>query len=167
MSSRNLQSMLSSPLDTRHARAVIYLLAAILCGIWAQQAHALCVQPQEEGNWVNSDTNTRSLTRAVLRFTCQDQVLNGQPYPPGPPWHIHLWGKCHPSDCDWGEIGATAVTIGDRTYVYGVYSQGFATRYVYADMSLYRSGQLWIWTWTDFSDPNRPDYESQNWFIKQ
>lgn len=67
-----------------------------------------------------------------------------------------LWGSCSPNDCDWGEVGAETVTIGERTYVHAVIDHGFATRYVYADMSLYREGQLWIWMWTDFDDPNRP-----------
>jgi len=167
MRNRTLPRLLFRTLDVpRVAHIVGCLLALLLVGAWTDHADAQCVQPQEEGSWTNADTNTRSLTRAALRFTCQDQILNGQPYPPGPPWHIHLWGKCHPSDCDWGEVGATEVTIGSRTLIHGVFSQGFATRYVYADMSLFRSGQLWIWMWTDFSDPARPDYESQNWFIK-
>jgi hypothetical protein len=104
-----------------------------------------CAAQPEEGNWANADPNTRSLTRASLRFICQDQVLNGQLYPPGPPWYVHLWGACTPTDCDWGEVGAHVVTVGTRTYVHAVYHQGFATRYVYADMSLYRADQLWIW----------------------
>ena len=133
----------------------------------ARPAHALCAAQPEEGNWANADPNTRSLTSAVLRFTCQDQVLNGQPYPPGPPWHMQLKGKCSPTDCDWGEVGAESVTVGTRTYVRAVYDQGFAKRYVYADISLYRTGQLWIWMWTDFTDPSRPDYESQNWFTRR
>jgi len=133
----------------------------------ATPAKAQCIAQQEVGSWVNADPNTRSLTRADLRLTCQDQVLNGEPYPPGPPWHMHLWGKCSPTDCDWSEIGADSVTIGSRTYVHAIYHQGFATRYVYADMSLYRPGQLWIWMWTDFADPGRADYESQNWFIRR
>ena len=149
------------------SKIAVFLTALLLCFLSAQESYALCAAQPEDGNWVNSDPNTRSLTRAELRFTCQDQILNGQPYPPGPPWHVHLWGACHPTDCDWGEVGADNVTIGERTYIYAVYYQGFATRYVYADMSLYRAGQLWIWMWTDFTDPNRPDYESQNWFIKQ
>jgi hypothetical protein len=130
-------------------------------------AHASCASQPEDGRWANADPNTRSLTRAVLRFTCQDQVLNGQLYPPGPPWHMRLSGKCSPTDCEWGEVGADTVTIGTRTYVRAIFNQGFATRYVYADMSLYRPGQLWIWMWTDFADPSRPDYESQNWFIRR
>ena len=113
-------------------RTCVFLAILFLC-VSTQQVHAQCVQPPEEGKWANADPNTRSLTRAELRFTCQDQILNGQLYPPGPPWHIHLWGKCHPTDCDWGEVGAQNVTIGGRTYVYGVYQQGFATRYVYVD----------------------------------
>jgi hypothetical protein len=129
--------------------------------------HAMsCAEQPEDGQWVNADPNTRSLTRANLRFICQDQVLNGQLYPPGPPWYMHLWGACSPTDCDWGEVGAQAVTVGTRNFVHAVYRQGFATRYVYADMSLFRAGQLWIWMWTDFTDPARPDYESQNWFTR-
>jgi hypothetical protein len=144
-------------------------VALVLCllGASARHAHAQCVVQPEEGNWANADANTNSLTRAELRFTCQDQVLNGKPYPPGPPWHMHLWGKCVPSDCDWGPADAETVTIGARTYVRAIYRQGFATRYVYADMSLFRAGQLWIWMWTDFADANRLDYESQNWFVRR
>ena len=44
----------------------------------------VCAAQPEEGQWENIDANTRGLTRAVLRFTCQDQILNGEPYPPGP-----------------------------------------------------------------------------------
>ena len=64
-------------------------------------------------------------------------------------------------------VGASNVSIGTRSYVRAVFHQGFATRYVYADMSLHRAGQLWIWMWTDFADPGRPDYESQNWFVRE
>jgi hypothetical protein len=148
-------------------RIAFFIPALFFCVLSTQQAIALCAAQPEDGNWANSDQNTRSLTQAELRFTCQDQILNGQLHPPGPPWHIHLRGACSPTDCDWGEVGAESVTVGDRTYIYTVYHQGFATRHVYVDMSLYRAGQLWIWMWTDFTDPNRPDYESQNWFIKQ
>jgi hypothetical protein len=41
-----------------------------------------------------------------------------------------------------------------------------STRYVYADISLYRAGQWWIWTWTTFSDPGRADYALQNWLTR-
>jgi hypothetical protein len=122
---------------------------------------ALCATPAEAGNWINVDSNTQSLTRVNLRFVCQDQILNGQPYPPGPPWYTRVFGRCTPSDCDWQEVGSQQLTSG---YVYSVYTQGFATRYVWAKMSAYRPGQLWVYTYTDFADPNRPDYEMNNWF---
>ena len=127
-------------------------------------AQALCIQPDEEGNWTNTDPNTRSITRIDLRFICQDVILNGEPYPPGPPWYIHVWGKCHPTDCNWGEVGAQWLSAGD--FVYGFYDQGFAKRYVYAKMSAYRPGQLWVWMYTDFTDPGRADYAVNNWFTK-
>jgi hypothetical protein len=142
--------------------AVMVLVAALLFAR-PRTIDAQCLAQPEDGSWTNTDPATRSLTRVVLRFTCQDQVLNGQLYPPGPPWHVHLWGKCYPTDCDWGETGATRLSTG---HIYGTYDQGFAKRYVYARMSQYRPGQLWVYVWTDFTDPNRQDYGVHNWFRK-
>jgi hypothetical protein len=139
-----------------------FLLAIALFGM-PTVAQAQCLVQPEAGNWRNADAATRSLARVQLRFTCQDQILNGEPYPPGPPWHIHVFGKCHPTDCDWGEVGAERLGSG---HIFGRYNHGFARRYVYARMSQYRRGQLWVYTYTDFSDPNRPDYDVHDWFIK-
>jgi hypothetical protein len=137
-------------------------VVAITAG--ATRSAILCLTPQEEGAWRNADPNTRSLTRVNLRFTCQDQILNGEPYPPGPAWHIHVWGKCHPSDCDWGEVGAERLS---NDKIYGHYNQGFARRYVYARMSQYRPGQLWVYTWTNFTSSDRQDYGSHNWYVRE
>jgi hypothetical protein len=136
---------------------LIFLAAA------QSSAYALCVQPEEEGSWRNADPNTNSITRIQLRFVCQDQILNGQLYPPGPPWYVSLFGKCHPTDCVWGEVGAQRLNSG---HIYAYYNQGFAKRYVYAKMSAYRPGQLWVYIWTDFTDPARADYGVHNWFLK-
>ena len=144
------------------AKAAVLLLLAVV--VVYGTAYGLCVQPEEEGNWVNADPDTRSLTRINLRFVCQDQILNGQLYPPGPPWYVHIWGKCHPTDCDWGEVGGQRLESG---HIFAIYRQGFATRYVYAKMSKYRAGQLWVYTWTNFTDPHRPDYGVHNWFRRQ
>lgn len=140
------------------------VLTVLSLAFGAADAFALCAAQEEDGSWVNTDPNTRSLTRIDLRFVCQDQILNGQPYPPGPPWYMHIWGKCHPNDCDWGEVGAERLGSG---HVYGTYNHGFARRYVYARMSAYRPGQLWVYTWTNFTDPGRPDYGSHNWFRRR
>ena len=65
--------------------------AAFLCFSGAaSMVNALCIDPGEDGNWHNVDNNTRSITRANLLFLCQDQILNGQPWPPGDPWTFKL-----------------------------------------------------------------------------
>ena len=130
----------------------------------APLAYGQCIQPPEEGTWINTDPNTRSIPRIQLRFVCQDQILNGQPYPPGPPWYVHVWGACSPTNCDWGEVGAQRLGSG---FIYATYDQGFARRYVYAKMSQYRPGQLWVYIWTDFTDPGRADYAINAWFHRQ
>ena len=138
-----------------------HLLSALIVVCLAASAGASCIAQPEDGAWVNTDAATRSLTRIRLRFVCQDVVINGQLHPPGPPWYTHVFGKCSPSDCDWGEVGAQRLASG---HIYAFYDQGFAKRYVYAKMSAYRPGQLWVWTYTDFVDPARADYEVHNWF---
>jgi hypothetical protein len=40
--------------------------------------------------WTNADPNTLDITKAAIRFDAS-QI------------YIHLWGKCSPTDCDWGE----------------------------------------------------------------
>jgi hypothetical protein len=154
-------NMTSIVRETRVRRGLVFgaLLIAVL--LTTVSASALCAVQEEAGSWRNVDDDTRSLTRIDLRFTCQDLILNGQPYPPGPPWHVHVWGKCHPTDCDWSEVGAQRLGSG---FVYATYDHGFAKRYVYARMSTVYPGRLWVWMWTDFTDPGRPDYSSSNYF---
>jgi hypothetical protein len=45
------------------------------------------------GNWQNVDHNTRGVTRLVIHKS---------------PLKVHAWGKCHPQDCDWGEVDGYA-----------------------------------------------------------
>ena len=148
------------PVVLRLAFAALAAFALVLSKTVAP-AEALCVTPPELGKWINVDPNTQSLTRVELQFVCQDQILNGKPYPPGPPWYVRVFGKCYPSDCDWGQVGAQRLNSG---HIYAYYDQGFAKRHVWAKMSDYRPGQLWVYTYTDFTDPNRADYEVHNWF---
>lgn len=138
---------------------VIILLSLLSTNLTKAQ----CTTPKEEGSWRNIDANTSSITQLRIKYICQDQVLNGVPCcPPGPPYKIHLYGKCEPSDCDWGEIGANRVENG---WIFGTYDQGFAKRYVYTQMSPDQK-TLYLWIETDFVDPNRQDYTSEDWFNK-
>ncbi|MCA9885161.1 MAG: hypothetical protein KC708_19425 [Anaerolineae bacterium] len=124
---------------------------------------ASCATPQEEGSWVNVDSNTRSITRAEIRFQCQDQILNGQAYPPGFPYYVHLYGSCHPQDCDWGEVGATRV----NSWIYTTLDHGFAKYYIW--VKAYPSPtqtRLRVYIWTDFRASNRQDFASDDWFVQ-
>jgi hypothetical protein len=65
--------------------SVIYTLVMFVI---PEHAEALCVQPQEEGSWQSTDPQMQSLTQIQLGFVCQDQMLNGEPYPS---WYVRLW----------------------------------------------------------------------------
>jgi len=47
------------------------------------------------GEWQNADANTPGITRLDIR-------VNGSQVT------VQAWGKCHPEDCDWGQVSATA-----------------------------------------------------------
>jgi hypothetical protein len=149
-------------------RRIVLVSAAIIAGggcfLASKPVEAQCAVQPEDGSWVNVNPTTRSITRIQLRFTCQDQVVNGQPNPPGPAWHVHVFGKCHPSDCDWGEIGAQRLNNGQ---IFAVYNQGFAKRFVTAQMSPQQPSRLQVIVRTDFTDPNRRDYNTNDLFNKQ
>ena len=143
----------------------VFLFAGFFSIADGSPAFALCVDPPEDGAWRNIDDDTRSITRVQIRFVCQDVILNGEPYPPGPAWYIRIFGKCHPNDCDWGEKGGTRLT---SDHLFFKYNQGFARRFVYARMSRILPGHLWIYTYTQFTDNSgRPDYDIHNWFRLQ
>jgi hypothetical protein len=46
------------------------------------------------GAWKNIDSETRGLTALEVRIVDAEV------------W-VRAWGKCHPTDCDWGEVKAT------------------------------------------------------------
>lgn len=139
------------------------LFAFAVLSVMAILGTSLCAVPFEEGAWKNIDPNTRGITRVDIRFVCQDQIRNGQPYPPGPPFYVHLYGSCSPQDCDWGEVGAVEIS---NDFLYATYDQGFAKRYVYLRKSQRVQDGLWLYMYTDFTDPSRQDYTMQQWFKK-
>ncbi len=117
-----------------------------------------CATEPEEGIWapvISSD----GIAQVEIRLNCQDQVLNGEPYPPGPPWYIHIWGRCEAADCDWGLTGAVRLGTGP---LHGRYDQGFARRFVY--LQLAGDDELWVSLATQFSDTERANYTVESWF---
>lgn len=131
------------------------------------RALALCgAHGAEYGDWVNADPNARGIARIELRdcqsvTTCNGDICSTT-YDAG--WTMRVFGRCSPTNCDWGWTSGTFRLSSGQ--IYGFYDQGFARRYVYARMSQYRPGQLWVYSRTDFVDPNRPDYDMQEWFVR-
>jgi len=143
-------------------KSFVLLLFALACGpLLAAQARAGCLEPLEVGAWANVRPDTRALVSIDLRFVCQDRVLNGAPYPPGPAWYVHAVGRCEPVDCDWHEVGAQRLAT---AHIFAMYEQEGARRYVYLRMSQARPDLLWAWIYTDFKDPTRTNYGEYAWF---
>jgi hypothetical protein len=142
---------------------VVGRLCALLVGglFLGSKAHAACLEPREAGQWTNLESHPRTLISLDLRFICQDRVLNGAPYPPGPAWYVHAVAKCQPIDCDWHEVGALRLAT---THIVAVFDQGSARRYVYLRMSQSHPDLLWAWVYTDFKDPTRANYAVYDWF---
>lgn len=112
------------------------------------------------GEWVNADPNARGIVQIELQDCLSVTTCSGDTrqiaYNAG--WRMGVWDKCSPTNCDWGWSAPSFTTPSGRTY--GFYGQGFARRKVYAKMSQYRPGQLWVYWETDFVDPNRPGLHS-------
>ena len=127
------------------------LLAPLLLSN-AAPALALCVTSPMTGDWVTTNPATRGLTRAEVEVGCCDQVLNGR-LVCSPPDSVRLFGRCHPTDCDWSvRTGAFQTASGLRL----TYNQGFATRTV--RINALPSGNLRVRVFTNFADPGRRDY---------
>jgi hypothetical protein len=133
----------------------------------ASPASALCATPREQGVWRNIDPNTTAITRTDVSLRdCGDQVLcdtDGNCTGGQTTFNLHLWGRCHPTDCDWG------TTIGYPQYdgwIAGTYNFGFKISHVWV-----RAYDYWgltylrVWVYNDFTD-GRADYVTDEWFLR-
>jgi hypothetical protein len=100
-----------------------------------------------EGAWVNADPNTNGITRLSIQEK-------------GTQVKVHAWGKCHPTDCDWGsEDGAM---IGKTAQV--TWDQGFAIKKMV--LSLEGEKRLKVVLDTVFND-NRPRMHAEYEFVRR
>jgi hypothetical protein len=138
-----------------HFLAVASLCISVATAVFTVvPAHAQCVPSPMAGQWVSTNAATRGLTRAEVQVGCCDQVLNGVPVC-SPPDSVHLFGRCHPSDCDWGTVSGHLQSPDGRSLQL-VYNQGFARKTVRIDALA--NGNLRARVFTDFTDPGRRDY---------
>lgn len=170
----NSRSRYVSPPARRRAPRLLAVASILTVLFLPGLAATLCIDPFEDGAWSNDDPNTGGITRVEVQMICNDVVLCGVDEnghvdceEPSPPWRVHLWGKCHPSDCDWGVVNGQDFYTSDGTkWIYAFYNHGFAKRYVYLKPSSLRPGHLFLWMLSDFTDPGRPDYIMRNWYHK-
>jgi len=76
------------------------------------------------GNWVNRNPHTRNMTRFNIRRS-------------GNGIFAHAWGKCHPSDCDWGRARATF----SNNILTVRWNQGFVNRVMTVRGEDFRNGR--------------------------
>jgi hypothetical protein len=104
------------------------------------------------GRWINENSDTSGITRVNI-----DSRLNKV--------IVHMWGKCHPSDCDWGTVSTSRADSDDK-----VLSIKWSKSFAVTDqkISILSDGRLRVTGHTRFTDNSgRPDYDSVYYFIKQ
>lgn len=125
---------------------VLMLLAAVLGGLLL----ALTVQAADHpttpfvGDWCNRDFNTREVTRVHI-------------YLRGGNVMVHMWGRCHPNECDWGETTASFAP-GDKRTLLVKWDQGFATST--QRLTLQPDGSLQLSGERSYRDKRSPRKES-------
>ncbi|MBD2666620.1 hypothetical protein B6N60_02084 [Richelia sinica FACHB-800] len=108
------------------------------------------------GTWVNKDTNTRGITRLVIT-SGGGNTLN-----------IQVFGKCHPTDCDWGSTSLVTygLNVQDNDHTYGTanYNQGFSNNILTINLG---GQQVMLQSFTQFLDNSgRQNYYSRDYFQK-
>lgn len=153
---KTLLSRLS--LHTLIVSLVTVFAGALLTFTTVTPASALCIAQPMEGSWQNINANTRSMTRVVVRHECGD--TGGPSY-----WAMRPYGKCHPTDCDWGYKRAYPMSGGWQR---ATYTHSWSTKYVWVKTYTF-SGKLYlrVYTWTDFTTADgRTDYSTDEWMLK-
>lgn len=102
------------------------------------------------GEWSNMDFATRGTTRIRIR-------LDGNKF------MVHMWGRCHPTECDIGET--TAITDPNPKSLTVIWTKNFAT--ISQRLTLVGGGNLQLAGHTHFTDNSgRADYDSEETFGK-
>ncbi|OPY50313.1 MAG: hypothetical protein A4E49_02788 [Methanosaeta sp. PtaU1.Bin112] len=113
---------------------------------------------QFAGDWSNVDPNSGGITK--LRIAISGASAN-----------VHAWGKCHPTDCDWGGVNAFAFAP-DVSSDPVSQAQALMATYVtsFSETTLFISPQgsrLSVQSYTRFTDGSgRSNYGSSDLFGK-
>jgi hypothetical protein len=134
----------------------ITTLSILLAGGLVSSANAV---PQDfVGTWVNTNQNTGGITRLVVT-------------PSGSALRIQVFGKCHPTDCDWGTT--TLLTYGrtvqdsDHIGATATYNKGFSNTFLTFLLGGSGRTQINLQSFTQFTDNSgRQNYFAQEIFRK-
>ena len=138
------------------ATTAVLLVLAIGTAIYAFSKRA---KPEKGvlsylGEWTNIDSQTRGITRISI-WEDSDGLK------------IEAWGKCLPTDCDWGavpahKIAASVVSGGKFDYLFAIWSLNFADNYVNFKLSDDPEPKLILTTVNIFKDKSkRADFGNQ------
>jgi len=134
------------------------LLATACLLLLMASSNCIASLSQFSGNWTNVDPNTGGITR-----------LNIDVF--GSSASVHAWGKCHPTDCDWGSVNAFAFgpdvssdLSSQALALMAVYSTGFSTTTLFIKP---QGNRLSAQSYTRFTDNSgRSNYGSSYVFQK-
>ena len=133
----------------------------------ARPAAALCTASPLQGDWRNINASTNAMTRVVVETcqpitTCSGSICSTT-YDAGT--FMTPYGKCWPSDCNWGR--KQAQYMGDG-WIRTIHDFGFKTSHVWAKTyDYYGRTYLRLWVYNDFSPSDgRTDYTTDEWFLK-
>jgi hypothetical protein len=123
-----------------------------------------------DGTWRNINASTPSITRVDLQLrSCGDQVLcdaeTGQCWGTQTSYALRAFGKCHPTDCDWGIRYTTSMSDGWHR---AIYQYSWATKSVWVKAyQYYGRTYLRVWVYTDFTAADgRTDYITDEWMLR-
>jgi hypothetical protein len=138
-------------------RIISSLMATFLLALFVALSGSASLD-QFAGRWTNVDPNTGGITTLEIAVT-------------GTSVNVHAWGKCHPSDCDWGSVPSFAFApdvssdlSSQATALMAVYDAGFSDTTVFIKPS---GNQLSVQSFTHFKDNSgRSNYESMYSFSR-
>lgn len=135
----------------------LFTIGAVSVALVGSGVSAAIAAPQDfVGTWVNTNSNTSGITRLVV--TRQGSNLR-----------IQTFGKCHPTDCDWGTVGLVTygknVQDADHTAATALYKPGFANTLLTLELAGAGRNQINLQSFTQFTDNSgRQNYFDRDTF---
>lgn len=138
-----------------HRTLTAVLLVVSSLGLTAS-ANAAEPAKSLQGDWSNTDTKTRGITRIRISHAADG-------------YRIEAWGACHPTDCEWGrvplEVFAPSVSEEAQAFAMATWEPGFSRTHVTLEV---RDGKLHATSYTIFLDNSkRSNYRSEYQFQRR